>query len=226
MGLENPSIINNLFRFNIIGIVMKSFMGRITTKCHKVFWAIIISNFVNMMTCFRKFKVATNLLFYNKSMLSNIIMFNKRIIRFINKNVSFVFGFTTNPTGIFRFHHRWSFSTLKGCFSTFYCCVIAFTRTIFSFVKRRAYIKCFITNTTNLLNFIFICWIILTNKLISIVRRKIATFKRAIFSSLNLRGLYFNIFSTIETLFNNHVLYNNTDYKKSQGQIRRFAWDS
>ena len=226
MGLESPSIIDNLFRFNILGITMESSMSRITTKYHKIFWAIITSNFVNVVTVFRWFKKSTYLLFYNKAMFSNIIVFSKRIIRFINKNVSFIFCFTTIPRWIFRAYEIRSFSTFKGCFSTFNCCIITFPRTILPMLKGWFSIKSFIEYLTSLFNFFFICRVVLTNKLIFIVRRKVATFKRTIFSPLDLRGLNFNIFSTIETLFNNHVLYNNTDYKKSQGQIRRFAWDS
>ncbi len=89
LNMNIPSIEYNFFRFNIVGVIMKSFMSGIINKCDKILRSIVISNFINVVDVFRSGKVSANFRFNYKTMFTNVTLtITKWMARIKNENIS------------------------------------------------------------------------------------------------------------------------------------------
>ena len=100
--LQFSTIKNNIFRITI-SPAMKSTMITSISKNHKIFYSVVISDFVNMMHNFFRRKIPPQMFFGNKTMFKNITVIIKRMFRFINRSIPLkIFIFSIYPHRIFR----------------------------------------------------------------------------------------------------------------------------
>lgn len=74
---------------------------------HKVFDSIIISNMINMVNNFGRFKISPQVFFHDKSMFFNkVVAIFKGVVGAINKNISLMFSPSFKPTMLASFLER------------------------------------------------------------------------------------------------------------------------
>lgn len=182
LRLEFSTIENNVRRFNDMTIC-KKLMQSIRLKSHEVFRAIIIFDFIDMMTGFFRFKKAANIFFYYKPIFFNIsALACIRMMRRPDKNITATLFSTTFPCRIFRtnIHSQFSqshfllllfrnftafkkmwlalffkfFKTAEHRLSHFFSC---FWRMFLTFSCRRVILIIFYHNLTKLLSCLRVC---------------------------------------------------------------------
>lgn len=98
---ETKKLFPSINALNVIGYFRMQFRMISQISQYKIFWSIIISNFIKMMHSFIGFEISAKYLFHHKTMFGNTSLDHKRMIGLIDKNIPISPSYSTFPMSIF-----------------------------------------------------------------------------------------------------------------------------